>query len=88
MHVTWQVQGHSFGQASGWASALRVTGLPAICVTQSFGDDMDSLTRCDLLTPKEFTRRADAQPLAVVLIFDATFDDSCRCDVRFIRVIP
>ena len=29
--------------ASGWASALRVTPLPAICVTQSFGDDIDVL---------------------------------------------
>ena len=59
--------------ASGWASALRVTPRPAICVTQSFGDDMDSWTRCDLLTPKEFTRRAHAQPLAVVVMIDATF---------------
>jgi len=30
-------------------------------------DDTDFWTRCDLLTPKEFTRRADAQPLAEVL---------------------
>ena len=43
MSATWPVQGHSFGQASGWASALRITGLPAICVTQCFGNDIGVL---------------------------------------------
>ena len=83
MRATWQAEGHSFGQASGWASALRVTALPEICVTQYFGDDMDSWTRPDLLTPKEFTRRAHAQPLAIVLILDATFQphSMIRADV-------
>ena len=40
-------------------------------------------TRCDLLTPQEFTRRAHAQPLAVVLILDATFQphSMIRADV-------
>ena len=48
--------------------------LPAIWVTQSFGDDMDSWTRCDLLTPKEFSRRAHAQPLAIVLLLALLYD--------------
>ena len=43
VRATWQVPRHSFGQASGRASALRVTALPSICVTQSFGDDIDVL---------------------------------------------
>ena len=43
MRATWQAEGHSFGQASGWASALRVTALPEICVTQCVGDDIDVL---------------------------------------------
>ena len=70
---TWQVHCLSFAMASGWASALRVTTLPAICATQSFGNDTDSCTRCELFKQKEFTRRADAQPLAEVSTRDASF---------------
>ena len=51
-------------QASGWASALRVTALHAICLIQFFCGDMNSFAPFDLLTPKEIARRADAQPLA------------------------